>query len=1544
MSTENNTPSLEKMSFSRFQKHYTAYRQSEIPHRLIDLNDTQLELPDRSSLYTVRNFLTMALGDDGIYPDTSLPLIEHEDWRKFLHIETAALGPHDTPFPFTDRYTYMPGRFKGLVQAFFAKNKDFHNTLDDTSVDKAPNILACHEFSPLLSARFQGNMAVYRKFELVFRAILNKIVNTQFPRYHFIHVPLSDRLYTRADFVKTVLNIGNTTLKGNEDPSYYVLIHLIGFLFNEVASENNVKILPNDVGYLDITDESISKTNSLLNRLPTQLLDSVYFVFTHADRGIIYNLGDLRAFTTSTAFVDKVIKHINILKMVSDAETTPDKLLALNDSSFDVAVKAKQGVQEAPASNDTEDEVNLPDQVNVTADASPVEKKDVTAVVAATPVKAPIITPPAEGPPSPEAPNAHFTKVVKTELAKTVSVAQAQSTTSVDAPAKRAKTLYDKHLQVRIGDRTIAEHLAEPDPQIESNNLDFLGDVVPDKSMTKSTIANLDSLYIKHMAVRDIAKVMTSLVQHGYFVSDVKEQLEMDQFTRKVHYRIKLIDIQGKQHSINFSLPHVDENGFILVNGVVSRMVKQNVNLPICKVAEDRVNLSSNYNKTLVTRIGTKANSFDPFINKYLIALMKAGKLTVEYGKLKVGNRLLPYEYTTIAQRYLELTFGDYQFNLAYDERFNALTEGQTKQLSDMEAKYGTYCGTGPRKSLLFWDQSDVIHQVGPDGNQMLSFHLLGLLHHLFSNDVDTPSMLSEWTELKILNLTIPVVLVLGFQYGLKNTLDYIKLDYTFVPKGQRIPYRFDQIRVKFADGVLVFSRYPLAKSLVASGLNKWDLSAYSFMEFDAPDAYYALFSQRGISQNYLRGISAFFDFFVDPITMDILQHMHEPTNVRDLLLRATEMLSTMDHRQASAMANHRMRGYERMASTLYNEVTRSLSQWRERRNQKNGFSINPEAVFLRVMADASVINTEILNPIHEMKGNAHVTYSGSGGRTSQSFVVQDRVYANDAVGILSEATPDSGKVAMTTYTSANPRLQNIRGMVDANEDGTPLDPSNMLSTASMLIPGLTQDDGKRASFCSIQLSHHVPCPNYSVGHVRTGFEKVIAHRVSDNFAVSAIADGKVTDVDEENGLLTIEYDPIPILPSGTMSVPYKKQALQLTLEHNGTIRVVIGASELPSYPLGKILSLAPDINGKVIASDEGLDVNSIPPEVMKTRPDLLQKIKAGTESTLVLLTLKVLGKTYPAEKGVYKYGERFTPVSGSYMSQNLVLNVTPGERVKRGDIVIYNAGFFSADRGTKQVSWNHGIMATIALIETSETLEDGSVISKSLGERLTMSPSHKRSITLLNTSVIKQMVDEGAHVETIDPLITFIERDLDILTNARGSEDSLAFLTDLEKKSPKANYHGRVADIALYYSCPFDKLSPSLQALAKKIDRKHRKIAMGMKGTANESKYQYTPQVPVGMKYHGVEFMEDTVLIEFTISESIVCGVGDKCVLGAANKTVVSSVMEEQYYTKSGIPVDGMYGCVSGYARIVNSMYIMGIGNRFMGGLQKLVTDEYFS
>jgi hypothetical protein len=599
--------------------------------------------------------------------------------------------------------------------------------------------------------------------------------------------------------------------------------------------------------------------------------------------------------------------------------------------------------------------------------------------------------------------------------------------------------------------------------------------------MLNSTAIDLDRHYIEHMMAKDIAAVAAQMATNGMFLVDVFQRDEITTLDRIRHYKFTYEDAQGRRHKISFKIPIVSHDGTVLINGIESRMIKQQVNLPICKIDAYRVSLASNYNKTLVERIATKAHNYGSYITKYIAAVYKAKVgLELNYGNLNTDKRL-PYDYTSIGARYTRLRFGSFNFTFDYDSRFDQvaagneehrfITEGEVraKGLEHHEKTYGIYCGTSTVRSpngplRLFFGYDNYVRAVwtkdSMEGRVEWKSTFADLLFNIFSEEVTPPKQLSEWTELKILDKNFPVVFILGYEFGLKKTLDHIKLDYTFYPSGQRIPRKASTIVVPFADGNLAFDRYPLEKSFVAAGLLKFNTKPYEFSKFDTPDGYYTLLEDSGFSMNYLKGISAFFKLFVDPITRDVLMKMHEPTDVAGLLLRATQMLTTDDAIPSASMKNHRLRGYERFPSILYKEMARAYASYDSQRGNKKVYSINPEAVFMHIVQDQTLHGVDEINPMENIKDKHSVTYAGSGGRTAQSFVVDDRRYPEDGVGILSECTPDSGKVAINAYISANPVIANARGMFDTdNIDQSKLEPSQILSATSLLMPCSTNDD-----------------------------------------------------------------------------------------------------------------------------------------------------------------------------------------------------------------------------------------------------------------------------------------------------------------------------------------------------------------------------------------------------------------------------------------------------------------------------------------------------
>jgi hypothetical protein len=186
---------------------------------------------------------------------------------------------------------------------------------------------------------------------------------------------------------------------------------------------------------------------------------------------------------------------------------------------------------------------------------------------------------------------------------------------------------------------------------------------------------------------------------------------------------------------------------------------------------------------------------------------------------------------------------------------------------------------------------------------------------------------------------------------------------------------------------------------------------------------------------------------------------MREPTNVRDLVIRATAMLTTRDHKPAASATNFRFRGVEQITGIIYNEMARAFATYKHKSvGATNKFSMSDYTIKQRIMEEQLMENVNTLNPIDDIKAYSKFSNAGSGGRSGETFMIPDRQFTKDSLGVVSEATVDNGKVGLNATLPFNPLISNVRGMATA-PDIESLEPENMLSLNSLIMPGVTNDD-----------------------------------------------------------------------------------------------------------------------------------------------------------------------------------------------------------------------------------------------------------------------------------------------------------------------------------------------------------------------------------------------------------------------------------------------------------------------------------------------------
>ena len=1644
-------PSTERMIEAKFKRLYTIFRLGHFASRIVEL-DNKFELPTNSILHIADNFAHPNSLDD--LPDVNNNIfIQREHFLRYIY--------HDTelnlngPCTYEDKYIYRIAGLPSKLMKFKSTYRGmFKYIATMEALPKKKEALLIINHNPLFRVKMFGRLQFFRRMELILTSILNNCCKlAEFGKNQFIFLPWDTDFFDKSKFLRSRTELNYASVKYPESFHYIVMMHLLNFLW-DTATTSIFSKLPDEVltqlyivPYLD--GKYIFYNLSVLKNLNVKNM---------AYRRVCNQL-NLLSLTGLEETEKHPAYHDLVKETVTDAKEDPEhqsSITNLKDTPVSKIITTVQDEPDTPTNAEHKADIveralttinnGVRQVINKVVHPVPAVSHGIAETVKAkpaehkvTPVSTDIVSP--LNPVTAVKKNGEVTKriakvtkeanvtKIDTNLADTDNFAEdyiedfdKDVDTYIDnydmSPAAKNhfKRVAKAYKNLTIGGETIEELLENnSDSSLSDTTLDEkqLG-YLPDKSALKSTLDTFEKDYIKKTFKKQLAGIVTSFAKEGAYLTGLKENKVVTDLHNYTEYKCQYTDIRGNKSTVSFKIPNVHSNGTVTIDGVTQIIKKQRCPLPIVKISDTVVSLASNFNKTRVVRNTNKAHNFFTYINNFVNDKTKSNAI-VAYGNNKL-NLPISYEYTVIGERYNNVQFTDidsgtkYLFNFNYEERGQYFGKS-ADLLKELESEYGVYIGYNDN-DYFFVDNNNTVFAVKKSGGEDVEYPLHSLIDifklSVFKEQRSKIKPLSEWITIRLLDLNMPVIFMLAYRYGLRNTLDYLGIKYTVtearsktitgenveatpatedykddivlatesysrpvlarlgdvtiyatdngnstafgtktlairaiiitvklgtkascsrrianfdgshfqmandggVPRdvvdrlsqylhcGKRkiskanltmvsadkpldpkvvntprlspseysklvtklnipgnkvmppqpgnealseevkyVPQPND-IHIRFADRVLHFNRYPLQKSLIVAGLANYDLTSYSMSEFEGKDVYFRILADEGTSTNYLKGIDDFYDLFIDNITYSVLKMMKEPTNVRDLLIRCAVLLSTTDHLPPSSGLNHRIRGYEQFAAILCNEMSRSFANFRSHKGLGNKFTINPDAVYLRIIQNATMLPAELGSPMEDMKLKAEVSYAGIGGRTAESFVVNDRRFDESDTGVIGEATVDNGKAGMAATLSYNPNIKGTLGIVQPTEDKNKIEPSQLWTTTALVFPCSTNDDTKRINFINIQSSHLVPVKQYDRLRVRTGYERIVAHRCSRIFAGVAEEDGKVTKIDDKAKLVEVTY-------------------------------------------------------------------------------------KSG-------------------RKDVFTFGESYTEFQSFEVTNRVALDVKMGQSFKKGDIITHNTDYFHKDHDTGQVDFSIGSLANVALIESDATTEDSCEISERLSKKLTMYPTNERVVVLSAKSLVHYCAKVGDHVIPTDNLMIFEESPM-TQSMFTADDDTLSMIADLNKATPHANHQGEIVKIDAYYGCEIKDMSPTLQPIVKAaVDEKIRRSKLASE-TDKADEYPTSSIIAKDSKYKGTMFTEDTVMLIFHIKEAIPHGTGDKLVLCNQLKCTCCGVFPKKLYTESGVEVDMLFSTRAMNKRIVLSAPLTGIASRILERVEDDICKEWF-
>lgn len=289
-----------------------------------------------------------------------------------------------------------------------------------------------------------------------------------------------------------------------------------------------------------------------------------------------------------------------------------------------------------------------------------------------------------------------------------------------------------------------------------------------------------------------------------------------------------------------------------------------------------------------------------------------------------------------------------------------------------------------------------------------------------------------------------------------------------------------------------------------------------------------------------------------------------------------------------------------------------------------------------------------------------------------------------------------------------------------------------------------------------------------------------------------------------------------------------------------------------------------------------------------------------------------------------FQTGRRYGSNAGMTIPHDVITDFKVGDKFKLGDVLAFNAGFYERnlfDPG--QVVMKMGVLATVALLESSDTLEDSCAISVSMSEKLRTNLTKVKTVVLNFDQEIRRIVHAGQAVKYDDP-VCIIE---DAVTANAGlfDEESYDTLRVLGANAPSAKENGVVERIEVYYNGDKEDMSETLARVTDISDRQlaKRRGSAGLKVVSG--------QVDEGYRIDGNPLLMDTLCIKFYITTDHAMSVGDKGVLANQMKTVLGRVMYEPVTTESGTQVDVIFGAKSIFDRVVTSPFMIGTTNTLL-------------
>ena len=635
----------------------------------------------------------------------------------------------------------------------------------------------------------------------------------------------------------------------------------------------------------------------------------------------------------------------------------------------------------------------------------------------------------------------------------------------------RNQKLMDEQKNLEIKGMTVEQLSKMKVKEVKVKSKDISKAVTtPNNHMKTMTFYERNRTYIEKVMPKDIMDALLCLNTKSIplYVRDVKIEDTSDELNYKETYTIALEDANRQRSTLKVDFPKIIENRFMYLGGGKKNIKNQSYFYPVVKTEEDTVQMVSNYNKMYIRRIDTKSTSSVERLKRFLKQADGADKM-IKFGNSnavnKSGEFITSVEYDELAKFMKRIhTGGMYLYFSQHDvqdilkKRNLTAPDGYFCVGFDKEDKpiYVAYSGT--QKTKAGQSICDLIVDALPEDMRAAYYK------------IRAPKRLM-YVSVKVMNQDITVAMLLGFWEGLTTILRKCKANYRLEEHMPKVVQPSENV-IRFKDTFLVYED-TMEAGLLLNGIRMVPTEKWNIGDFDSREPYIEYFVKMYGKASIANALFNFYEWFIDPVTKEILEDINLPTDLVSLVIYAVSLLADSQYTSDLNQRISRIRSFEIIPMVFYGELASQYVIYRNASGRKK-FSLKRDCVIKGILDVATVEEISTLNPTLEIENTHGVSFKGfHGNNLDDMYTIRKRSYDPSMTGTISPiSSPDAG-CGLNKSLTLEPEIENIRGYVKVPETGKDFDnlqDINLFSAGELTMPGASRnDDPSRAGFVSLR-------------------------------------------------------------------------------------------------------------------------------------------------------------------------------------------------------------------------------------------------------------------------------------------------------------------------------------------------------------------------------------------------------------------------------------------------------------------------------------------